>query len=61
MGLRETQYIVVDRISDEQVHIGLPDTRGGYHQTQITWEQARALHEKLTESLEKNFWVPEQD
>jgi hypothetical protein len=45
--------IVVERIDDEQTYIGLPDTRGLYHQIQIDEEQLRVLHRRIEERLQE--------
>jgi hypothetical protein len=47
MALHDSFGMVVERIDDEQVHLGLPDTRGTYHQIQMTWEQVWELAQKI--------------
>jgi hypothetical protein len=54
--MSDTFGLVVERIDDNQTHLGLPDTRGTYHQIQIL-----DIHlVKLKELIERRLWDAEQ-
>jgi len=52
----DTFGMVVERIDDNQTHLGIPDTRGNYHQTQISDERLG----ELKELIERRLWDAEQ-
>ena len=52
----DTFGLVVERIDDNQTHLGIPDTRGGYHQIQI----ANIHLQELKELIDGRLWDEEQ-
>lgn len=47
-----SQYVVAEpTVNKNEFYLGLPDTRGGYQQVQLSREDAETLVERLNTSL----------